>query len=1126
MAPTMHKSGEITPSSPWDRAGRAPLTAGWWVRGLWLAERVEAAGQPPELPDGAPEEGGLGWRAARRLERWRSAFPELAEDTAEVQACALGVDTLVLHRLLAESPDSLAARAVKPEWADFVERVIAQAAATSAQDTSTAGDDEDDATREHHHNHESAWFRGFAAVVEPFVAEARRMLRTCPALTGPAGRAVLDADALIDAFTHSLRSHLVQLLARVLVLELNVSRLSGRLDGETPEDRFRSFVTWQCAPENLAALLDEYAAPTRLLASVSVNTAHAYAEFAERFVQDRPVLVERMFGGEDPGMLAEVRMGEGDMHEACRSVAVVRFASGARLVYKPRPLAIHEHFNEVVGWLNAALPDLDLRTVAVLDLGGHGWIEFVEPEPCRDRAGAARFYHRQGALLALLYALAAVDFHFENVIAVGDQPVVVDLESLFHVDVPPLTGSPLIDHDPARTMLDRSVQRVGLLPSILVGDGGSVIDLGGMGADKGSVMPFKSAAWNSGGTDEMRLARVHHTFAGSRNRPSLDGRDLDPAEHLGALCAGFRAAYRVIADGREHFLAAGGLLDRFTTDTGRVIVRATQTYAQLLQESTHPDVARDALDRDRVLGLLFAQSAETPSHAGLLREEAADLWAGDVPLFRTRVGSRDLHTHRGTVLRGALAESGLERSRRTVDGMGESDLAVQDWIIRAAFAARAADPGTGGSTVRTAPDDGSSAIDDDDHAERALQQARLIADRLTADRLDKGRRVGWLGLDLAEDQWRVAVLRDDLYGGYVGLALFFAQLARVTGEERHADAARRILAPIPAHLATVVRRRLKRNWGAFGGLAGTAYALDGVAASLADRSLAAPVPDLLALAAQEIEEDEQHDLIGGAAGCLAVAEALVPRYGAAAESLAERCAALLVDRAEVQQDGPEGAVAWRGTIGADRPLLGSSHGAGGIGWALLRHAARTGAAAALRVGRGALDYENAAFEPSVENWPDHRTQTPRPWRPAPPPGTVLHLHAWCHGAPGIGLLRADLPAALRTPDDDRALRRAVRSTAAVGGSGNDSICHGDLGNLELFAAAARAGSPEAAEQSRRFRASILRGIERRGPICGTPGGIGTPGLLAGLSGIGHGLLRIADPDLVAPVLLLAPHGSP
>ncbi|MET8539466.1 type 2 lanthipeptide synthetase LanM family protein [Kitasatospora sp. NPDC004799] len=1113
-------------AAPWSRVDRAPLTGSWWARGLWLAERLAAEDGPPapvaDHPAADhPTEGSLGWRADRRLARWRTAFPEHTPDTAAAQGHALGVDPALLRRLLAEHPDDLAARTGKPAWARFVEDVMARAPRqTPRPDEASDEEHAEDHCTEHdgRHRHGSA---DFAVLVEPFLAEAHRRLAAPLPAEGAAGPA---RAAVRRSLTDSLREQLVSVLARTLVLELHVARLSDRLSGGTPRERFRSFVAWQREPEQLAALLDEYAVLARLLACVTVNAVQAHREFLERFTADRPALVERFFDGRDPGELTEVRTGRGDGHEAGRSVALLTFSSGARLVYKPRPLAVHEHFNALVAWYDTALPGLGLGTVAVWDRGGYGWIEFTAPAPCADRAAAERFYHRLGALLALLYALAATDFHFENVIAVGDQPIAVDLESLFHVGVPQLTGSPLVDDDPAQHLLAHSVQRVGLLPSVLVGDGGAVLDVGGMGADKGAVLPFRMPAWEDGGTDGMRLARVQRAFEGSANRPSLDGLDVDPADHLPSLRAGFAAGYRAIAAHRAALLAPDGPLERFRADTCRTILRATRVYAHLLSESTHPDVTRDALDRDRVLGLLFAQSAENPAHRPLLRLEAEDLWGGDVPLFRSVVGSRDLFTHRGHVLPRVLPESGLDRARRIVAAMDERDLATQDWIVRAAFAARATNPQAGGGAAAAGPDRSPAGGADASPAERALRLARSVADRLTADAHRAGGRTGWLGLDLARDQWRVTALRDDLFGGYPGPALLLAQLAAVTGEERYARWARRVLAPFPEHLAHALRRSPNRSWGAFSGLPGTAYALDCAAVLLDDPALAEPVAEVFAAAVRGLDDDRQLDLIGGAAGCLAVAEALAHRHGRAVRDCAAHCARLLVEKAEPQ---PGDTVAWRTPMTGARPLLGMSHGTGGIGWALLRHAARTGDAAALRTGRAALAHEAAGFDPAVDNWPDYREQAPRPWLAAPPPGTTAHLHAWCHGAPGIGLLRAGLPAALRTPADDRTLRRAVRSTAAAADrTDNDSLCHGGLGNLELFAAAAGAGVEPAREHYRRTRDALLAGIEERGPVCGTPGGIVTPGLMTGLAGIGHGLLRIAAPDRVAPVLLLAPQEAP
>ena len=53
----------------------------------------------------------------------------------------------------------------------------------------------------------------------------------------------------------------------------------------------------------------------------------------------------------------------------------------------------------------------------------------------------------------MLYALEATDFHSENLIAAGEHPVLVDLESLFH----PLRGGADLtgpDHPAVRAMAD------------------------------------------------------------------------------------------------------------------------------------------------------------------------------------------------------------------------------------------------------------------------------------------------------------------------------------------------------------------------------------------------------------------------------------------------------------------------------------------------------------------------------------------------------------------------------------------------------------------------------------------------------------------------------------------------
>jgi lantibiotic modifying enzyme len=115
-----------------------------------------------------------------------------------------------------------------------------------------------------------------------------------------------------------------------------------------------------------------------------------------------------------------------------RSVVICEFSSGLRLVYKPRSLAADIHFQALVKWFNQRgfLPAL--RVSQILDRVTHGWVQFIAAEGCDSEAALSRFYERHGACLALLHALAATDFHCENVIAAGEDPMLVDLEAIFH----------------------------------------------------------------------------------------------------------------------------------------------------------------------------------------------------------------------------------------------------------------------------------------------------------------------------------------------------------------------------------------------------------------------------------------------------------------------------------------------------------------------------------------------------------------------------------------------------------------------------------------------------------------------------------------------------------------------
>ena len=134
-----------------------------------------------------------------------------------------------------------------------------------------------------------------------------------------------------------------------------------------------------------------------------------------------------------------------------------------------------------------------------------------------------------------------------------------------------------------------------------------------------------------------------------------------------------------------------------------------------------------------------------------------------------------------------------------------------------------------------------------------------------------------------------------------------------------------------------------------------------------------------------------------------------------------------------------------------------------------------------------------------------------------------YMVAWCHGAPGIGLARLGSLSVLHDTEIDAEIDTALQTTIKQGFGRNHSLCHGDMGNLDILLTATQLlAKPRYKEILPRIASALLDNIETQSWISGVPQGVETPGLMVGLAGIGYALLRLAAPERMPSVLLLAP----
>ena len=920
----------------------------------------------------------------------------------------------------------------------------------------------------------------FARVVRPLIQRAiATVFCAAEALTHRYNHAAFSPDKLVTLFLGELLERLHLILSPTLAEELSFAKEEGRLSGATPEDRFDCFIASLSTAETLIQLLSRYPVATRLVATVLLQWSETIIEFVERLAADYGELQSTLFAGTDIGPLSAVA-GVGDRHINGRSVLRVTFESGARVAYKPRPLETMACFGQMLSLITKWEPTISIRQPSLIDRGRYGWVEWITKCDLSEPTAAHRFYYKQGVLLCLLYLLGGIDIHQENVIAAGDDPVLIDLEALFHPALPQVTSEPLVA---AADALASSVMRIGLLPTLLRTDEGKGgVQLGGL-ASRGNQPSSDLPVWINEGTDELDLKWRPRTLRSAENMPTFNGGEVDLCPYVDDFIEGYKRAYAMVLTHQEDLAKEGGLLDAWGSVNTRVLLRHTEFYMALLRQSYHFSVMSDAFDRDELLDHLWKNSRSRGFMKSVFLAEHRDLWRDDVPLFTGRADSVHLRSSSGELTTDFFPESGLSEAKRRVLRFGEEDLGRQLWIIENAFASVCRfDPTCRGlseslqeANCRSLP--------------APLDIAAAIGERLLSlGYASPSGAFSWLGLSPINGGG--AVIRPigpDLYDGTSGLALFFAYLGEVTKSSRYREVGRHLMA---AGLAAASHRQTSIGFGT--GVGGILYAVSHVTAL--NRTLFATtlVDGLVGKLEHLIDDVAALDIVDGAAGCIGGLLSYI-RVGASSSAmdLCIRCADKI-------------CAEWN----AERfPLAGFAHGAAGMAWALTEVWKETRVQKYFDRALGILQYERGMFRPDKDNWQDGSESR----------GMSKDLPiAWCHGAVGIGLSRISMMEACGDPQMSEEIEAAVRATVANGRRKNLSLCHGTCGSIELLREAQVSvlggGCVAHGAMSTEVEATMRTGSRI----------LASPGLMTGLAGVGYGMLRQASPTVVPSLLRLKP----
>lgn len=767
----------------------------------------------------------------------------------------------------------------------------------------------------------------------------------------------------------------------------------------------------------------------------------------------------------DTSAISSIEVGKGDTHS---HLAVISFASGNKVVYKPRSMDAELAYGKLCDWMNARMPQSPLRHAAVINQGDYGWQSYIGRKDCGTASEACAYFYRIGKNMALFFMLNATDLHRGDILQCGEDPFFVDLETLSCPPKRNLQDGSLICA--VRGHLRDSVFASAILPDAF---GDSIVDVGLSGVWE---MPGKRAPRRkrkglvNKGRSDIHFEEIPYVEDGMWHGVGLN--------FINAIEQGFRDACNLFLKERQPFKEAIHL----AMESGRYRqpLRRGFVYDKLLEASLHPKHLRDGAGRRHMLMLI--------GNVGMAQAESEvlQMMRHDVPYFAADYGSTDLLTMGQTVEKGFLQKSIQEHLQERVDSLDGAGIERQiAYMHNATMLSKRASMGQqeeagGRDRIACASD---SAEDVLAAIRESIEAAAIWNEGHTACTF----------IDvLFGERASLGPIGNDLYHG-LGLAWFLYAYADYTKSRQDWEFADAVCKGMQ-----IQDENVSLPTGVFIGGFSSLYLYLNLYRLTGREEFACKCGELW-------EKSAAYSPQGG--GCFGILSGI----SGAALMLAHLYGQYPSKECGMRLEQYAGILAKKCSQGQGM-RAGFANGMAGLATALQLAGMALGNEAWINTARQVQQEEDRSYCGEALNWADSRE------------GRGRFGMSWRHGAPGILLGRSYYMEDGEYWDRyQNVIEHMARRT--VGDGMDDSLCHGSAGNLDILRAIARnKDRPQLDDGVRKMQQHLLEKTARDGVAYAIPQMKGMLSFMPGLSGIGYGILRGLNPKLPC-VLALELYGG-
>lgn len=919
-----------------------------------------------------------------------------------------------------------------------------------------------------------------------------------------------NSDSIENCFEKSFATSLLERLSRVslstLIFEMYLNKEEGNLKGKNSREEY-IYYNDKLLNENtyISSLFEIYPCWERLIYENIYYLTKSYSMLIQRLKNDHLSIVKILCDGVEFYSPVEIKTSISDSHKEGETVAIISLDNGKKIVYKPRSLKAEKAYQNFVSELSSKLA-IKLKSIMVLDYKQYGWEEYIEAKSCSTLGELKRYYYRFGVLIFVNYILNANDLHVENVIAMGEYPMVVDAETI-------LDNKRAIDEETARNIINdiihESVLYSGLLPYYRFGRKGKGVNMSAINGKGGAEYPILLPTIKDAGTSNMRYEYERPVSQENSNLAKLKNDFLEPSQFMEEICAGFSNAYRYMM---EHTEQIPKWVKLFSDLEVRHLVQDTQRYSMLLHTSYHPYFMQDGKDRNLFLGCLLKEYNKIQGSIDVVKNEIHEMLHMDIPYFYLNTSQNSLFGASGIEIKNYFPCTSIERLNDKLNSLTFDEMEQQIRFIRIALtdldSCEKEMSLRSFSILNKINENNSYEFKAIDKITSTLQKTAIYG----KNKCD----VNWIGISSIGERgntaWSIRPLSNYFYDGLAGIAVYFAALNKVTG--RYDEICNALEKNLFSYTEEICERKDElegESSGVFNGESGLIYAYQLLYRFTNNKKYLDYAEMHLKKITTIIQKDKDYDVIYGNAGALHI---ILNMYkltrNADYMKLANIAGRVLID-GQIKKGEDYGG--WI-TAGSKTPLSGFSHGAAGILWALTRLWKETGNPVVLDTIEKGLRFENHLFDRKAKNWIDRRQRTDEEMQKY-----GIFMTAWCHGAAGILLSRTKMYGVLPghfNLELQADASVALDTTLKTGFNNNDCLCHGTLGNTEIILEYCKKFRKTENElQCKIVRNQIAKDICEDNYECGRSYlyGYKIPGFMTGISGMGYSMLRDQDSDL-------------